>query len=669
MEKLLLKIIRFFVCLSLFTPLVVSDKLFFPYVSPKSIFFLICSEVVIFSYLLLNLYSSKYRPKINLLSLTVALFLVILILSSYLGIDFENSFWSKYERMTGLLAFFHFFGFFLVLISVFKKREDWLKIFGISVSVAVMISICSIIEKMGVSFIGVNSRGGFTLGNSSFLGTYLLFNFFFALYLFFKTNPEKFQFNYSKVLNFLSLLSIGLIGLALWFSEARAALFCTFGGLFVFSILCLSFSKKKILKYIGIFTIIIGIIAVLYVVFLSFNNSALIEEKILEHVNSSAVRPRFATYDMSLQALRERPFLGWGLGNFGTIFTKYFSSEFFTEAFGADIWYDKAHNIIFDTLGESGLFGLLSYIFIFMCIFYVLWKEYFKEKIDVWTIAVFSALPIAYFVQNLTVFDMISSYLMWFLVLGFIGSIDEPIIIFSEEKNIRFKPFFSLVILLSFGFSFFFFIVQPARKGSFVIKAASSTPFSDERFSAYQKAVSISPLGQDQVREFLADSTVKFTEHENISKVPEENVIRELDFVCKEIEKSIERNPLNYRLVLKLGKVYNTYFRFDKSKVTEAEEFLERAIELSPNNQQTYWSLAQTKLFQNKIYEALALSEKAVELEPNAERSHLVLIQVARTTGDFNIIKEKVENALAINSAWAEDIKAALGIPSEESTE
>jgi len=64
---------------------------------------------------------------------------------------------------------------------------------------------------------------------------------------------------------------------------------------------------------------------------------------------------------------------------------------------------------------------------------------------------------------------------------------------------------------------------------------------------------------------------------------------------------------------------------------------------------------------QNKIYEALALSEKAVELEPNAERSHLVLIQVARTTGDFNIIKEKVENALAINSAWAEDIKAALG--------
>ncbi|MHA1305278.1 MAG: tetratricopeptide repeat protein, partial [Candidatus Heimdallarchaeaceae archaeon] len=136
---------------------------------------------------------------------------------------------------------------------------------------------------------------------------------------------------------------------------------------------------------------------------------------------------------------------------------------------------------------------------------------------------------------------------------------------------------------------------------------------------------------------------------------------RELDFIADELEKSIKRVPLNYRLTLKLGKLYNAYFPFDKTKTKEAEYFLEKAIELSPRNQQAYWSLAQTKLFKNEIDEAISLAEEAVELEPKALQSHLILIQIIRIKDDRELLEEKITEALKINLGWASSIGQALG--------
>jgi tetratricopeptide (TPR) repeat protein len=304
--------------------------------------------------------------------------------------------------------------------------------------------------------------------------------------------------------------------------------------------------------------------------------------------------------------------------------------------------------------------GLLTYLLIFIALFYVLWKAYKRNDIGFWAFAVFASLQIAYFVQNLTVFDMISTYFLWFLVLAFVGSIYRKEEV-QEKENKKPNILLLILVIVLFGTSFFFSILQPTRKGINTIKAVSKNPFSEEKLSYYQKSVSFSPLGQDQIREFFADSTLKFSKHENISKVPVENVINEFEFVTKEIEKSLERNPLNYRLTLKLGKIYNAYFPFDDSKVHLAEKYLEKAIELSPNNQQGYWSLAQSKLFQKKVDEALKLAEKAVALEPNALRSHLVLIQVAKYTQDIKIVEEKIKNALEINLDWQDNITEVLG--------
>jgi tetratricopeptide (TPR) repeat protein len=112
---------------------------------------------------------------------------------------------------------------------------------------------------------------------------------------------------------------------------------------------------------------------------------------------------------------------------------------------------------------------------------------------------------------------------------------------------------------------------------------------------------------------------------------------------------------------LDLGTIYNAYVRFDQSAVFKAERVLKYAIELSPNNQQGYWYLAQTMLYNNKMEEAITLAEKALELEPEVERSHLILLQILKFNGDQERLSEAKNRALEINPEWATSISSAIG--------
>ena len=121
-EKILKTIIFGGTVLILFTPLILSSKFFFPFVGPKSLYFMGLTEIVFFSWLFLIIFYPKYRPRLNFILLSLILFTAILIIASLFGADLSYSFWSKFERMTGILMMLHLLAFFLVVSSVFRKR-------------------------------------------------------------------------------------------------------------------------------------------------------------------------------------------------------------------------------------------------------------------------------------------------------------------------------------------------------------------------------------------------------------------------------------------------------------------------------------------------------------------------------------------------------------------
>jgi tetratricopeptide (TPR) repeat protein len=137
-------------------------------------------------------------------------------------------------------------------------------------------------------------------------------------------------------------------------------------------------------------------------------------------------------------------------------------------------------------------------------------------------------------------------------------------------------------------------------------------------------------------------------------------VKKEIEFLIEELKKSTKESPLDFRSFLRLGELYNTYALFDSSKVKEGEEILRKAIEISPKNQQGYWSLAQNLIYQGRIDEAIFLTQKAVDLEPKYKNSHLILIKVLKIAGKRDLTKQKFEEAIKINPNWEEDLRKIL---------
>ena len=135
LENIYFRIIEYGTYLALFVPLILSRNYFFPFIVPKTVFFRIVVDIIFIAYILLAVSKPRYRPRINLLTIAIAVFLGVLFLTSVTGVNFERSFWSVFERMTGLLTFFHLFVFYIILTSVFKERKYWERILSVSILV------------------------------------------------------------------------------------------------------------------------------------------------------------------------------------------------------------------------------------------------------------------------------------------------------------------------------------------------------------------------------------------------------------------------------------------------------------------------------------------------------------------------------------------------------
>ena len=698
-EKILKTIIFGGTVLILFTPLILSSKFFFPFVGPKSLYFMGLTEMVFFPWLFLIIFYPKCRPRLNFILLSLILFTAILILASLFGVDPSYSFWSKFERMTGVLMMLHLLAFFLVASSVFREK-DWLKIFSVSIFVGVILSLIALFSKSTLM------QSGATIGNDSFLGTYLLFDLFLALYLITRARQSRAKGEDEAIassplkskgaLRIYSSVCFLIMGFALIFSEAEAAKLSFLGGLVLLLFLWLAFNQKRKLMLIGRLLLALSVIFVIVFTFFAFQPDSFVRKQIIEKTLGETFGGRFIVWQAAWQGFLERPLLGWGLESFEFAFIKHYDPCLGTARCGGDVWYDRAHNIIFDTLVTSGIIGFLSYLTIFGVAFWILWKQYYRKAIDFLTAGIFSSILIAYFVQNLTVFDMVSSYMIFFLTLGFIGlissenygpktGVDEavasspPFAVARVVDELRVRNNFknqakrilssfssrfarqltALILFISLVFSLFEFVIKPLKTDFYVIKSLRAQN-SKERVSLYKKTLSFSSVGRYQVAEQLADLTL--SARSGLGKtVSLEDYKAELDFISEKLEKSIKQSPLNLRGYLKLGQIYDAYVRVDPQKLSQAEMVLRRAIELSPKNQQIYWELIQNKLYQGEFNEAFSLAEKSLELEPERGQSHLIVIQVAKIMGDDELANKKAKDAIRINPSWEPKIKEIIG--------
>jgi len=662
LENFCLSMIKWGTYLILFTPLIIYRGSFFPFVTPKTIYFRILVDIILAFYLVLIIFIPRYRPKFNILSLSIFLFVAVMILSAIFGVNFERSFWSTYERMTGILTFLHLLAFFFILTSVFKKREDWDKI--LSVSIMVGIFLCFYILGSGGK--EISTRGGGTIGNTSFMGAYLLFDVFFALILFLEKKTSGW-----RIFSGFSLLVMVPVLLE---SKARGAITSFLGGLLLIFLGYLLFSEKKRQKKAGIFLTLalialVVILAVYQPPFLKSRAGEIWEE----------MKPRFVVWGKGWKGFLEKPILGWGPENFNVVFTKFFNPCVFLGECGGEIWFDRVHNIVLDILVTTGVVGFVIYLSIFVISIIWLLKVYLKDKYNAFSFLGMTSLLTVYFLQNLLVFDMISSYTVFFLSLGFINFlVKEKENEFSQDYEEERETFllrdsrlskvlrnFALVLICLLTIVLLYFgNLQSINSAANIVKTIVAEESLEEVMILYQKSL-VGFMEKYEPREQFAQKISR----SDFTVLQESREIIESVFALaeEEMEESMKKNSLDFRTFLFAGRLYFADYRFsqDTEKLNLSEKTLEEAIELGPTNQQGYWYLGDVKLVKGEFEKAYELFQKAIDLEPRLGTSHWYLATVYRITGKYEESLEKIKDADEFGYPWktnSADLKSAIDV-------
>jgi len=388
-----------------------------------------------------------------------------------------------------------------------------------------------------------------------------------------------------------------------------------------------------LLKKIGIIAVCLGIAAAA-AVWGSFQNGGAGKQFFTDNFGESTVASRLAVWEIAWRGFLERPVFGWGPENFGLVFARHYNPCLGSSACGGATWYDRAHNIVFDTLAETGIAGLIAYLAVFAAALFVLWQN--RRRQNGVAAAVFPALFAAYFVQNLTVFDMPASHLMLFLCLGFAAAnFDQG---GQKPKTLSRPPDGRILagVAVAATICFAAFVLSPWSASAGVIGASREPFFSAAKLDLHQRALEASPLGIRQIRLFFArqwlnaSENKEFIEKARRGEIPAEEIGRNFEFFARELAKSASAGELDFASRLELGRLYRQWSVFDRAKIPAAVEALESARSLSPRNQQPYWELAQMKLYENNLAGAEELARQAYDLYPDNAQSRAIMEEIEK---------------------------------------
>lgn len=627
-QKLYLNILRYGIYGSLVCMFFVFTNLLFPFITSKQIPFNILVEVMFVIWLAFVVKYPEYRPKMNWINVGILAFAGAIILSTIFSIDRNLSFWGDIERMLGVFHVLHFFVWYFIAITVMRSWRDW-KIFMIS-SMVLAVFMC-------LNGLGEGKQGFSTLGNSSYVSGYLIFNMYFAFILFFKEGRNQLKWLYFVPLPIYWALfrkvdtSGALVGLG--FSILVLA--------FLYSIL----HKNKKVK-IASWSLMVIVIALVAGVYMNRNSEFVSSTPLLRsiravNVQKNTFQTRLISWQAGIKDMKNHPLLGIGWGNYSVIFDKYFKSTFYDFTRG-ETYFDRAHNNVIDIASTSGLVGIGAYLMIFFAAAWYLLKGYRQKYISQHDFILVSCLVIAYFVQNLAVFDSFATYLMIMMVLGYIYWLEQEgqetlldeagervkhaVDALARDRRLENREIYVFVLA---GIVMATIIYQYNYKPWEMLKLtidgqrAHSRGRIEETFESYKKALSLNTvLDRDSRTSLLRAYSGSLEKLRRFEEGGQDDEY--IQFLIEAAEKNLEYNPqdsLNLMLTAQLLNNVATYYKEDKEKFffysDRAVEYIDRSIAASPERIPIYFQKAQIILNRGEKDKAIEVLEEAAALNEN----------------------------------------------------
>jgi len=662
MEKLCLYGIFVLIAFSLVLPFAVDSNFFFAFVSTKVFFFRITVLLLLGLYLVLVIINKAYAPKVNAAFLVFTAFTAWAFVSSYFGKNFYLSFWGDVERGEGLILYLHLLVYFLVLISVIREKKWWDNLVDFSLVISWILSLFALAQYFNTESIlrSSSDRVDSTFGNPAYFATYLLFHIAFAVYFFVKKKNMLLRVYYAvSVLAFTFLLIQ---------TKTRGAFVGFVAGALV-SVLLYIFKKQGSKRGRQIALSGIGL-AVLFFIFLYINKNSewILQYPALNRIatissQERTAQTRLATWGSSWEGWKENFVLGVGLENFNLVFDKYFPAVIYEDE-GDRIWFDRAHNFVFDRGVTTGIVGLGLFSLFLVLPMFILWsrqnrkethlgriKSFFvdmktqEEDNEEWFIVVFTGFIIGYIVQNLFIFESIGIYIIFIFTWAYFSS-------FGKQYSFKNLPIRKISVLFFILYAVVFWPVlnlasiKPARANIAAARAQIlATDLDEDNFfevvDLFQNAIEPDTYGTPEYSVRLVEYIDQILA--NKGAVVKE-VIPALRYSDEVVERLIQLRPLDTKSYLLAMRHYNATFpslpdeRFDR--LNNALSYFPELKKVGPKRAHVYYEAGFTNLYLYRNYKQFGPEEEAEKSAKMAEDFFLQAIEKSPTVKEayFNLV-------------------------------
>jgi O-antigen ligase len=446
------RITKWYMYAAVFAVVVVVNSILFPFIGGKDYFFRFATELGLIAALLWWAFEAKAgeakqmihaafkRPIVK----AATAFAIAFELACIFAFDAHAAFWSNYERGEGGFEMLHYYLFFILLVLFFQYEEDWKNIFKFSLIAAGGMILYGVGANLGIISTWISPYAGGTpptggwwhllidgrfegsLGNPAYVDPYLIFSMFFAAYLWLSSKIVG-KMTTAKAWGYGVLILVFLF--FFYLGETRGAFLGLAAGLFIGVVYLAFVGSRKVRKW--------SLVTIAILVILGAGIFAVRNEPFLNNIpggrlaqislSDATAQTRFWVWDEAWKGFLERPVFGWGPENFTAVFDKFFNPNFYVPGQNTETWFDRAHSVFFDYLAETGIIGLLAYLSMFL----MFARDFFRRKKQdiappgehqtarVLQNALMLAMPVAYLVQGVAIFDVLPMYIPLFLFLAF----------------------------------------------------------------------------------------------------------------------------------------------------------------------------------------------------------------------------------------------------------
>lgn len=608
-----------------------------------------------------QLYSGAWQPVWRRRYLLYALVLVLLAhyAASYFGVFLEKSLWSDILRSSGVL-YLTLAAAFAWLLGETLEARGWQLVRRTVVLSAGVVGLLSMVSAAGLGYsetwlwipFGIE---GITFGNSTFAGVYILLAFVIGLVEFVRSYHHKrwrlivatalaltafspIMFNFGLFLGKTSLTAVLdnpvlILGAARASSATMFLILAFLGGRYAINL----FTSNRIRFYLNaawaaaLAAVIVGAVALL------FTPGSAVQQAYIE----ASTEARLIVWQGGLEAVKDRPYFGWGPENYNLAHERYFNNELYQQENIGQVWFDRAHNIVVDTLVTIGYVGATALLILALVFWWTLWRVRRATLISETETIIWATLPLAHFLQLQTGFDTVPSYVLLAVIAGYVLHLERQLSSGYVAKSPgRWQGYanigLALVLIIAALLSFKYVVYDEyVRQQALIDTFATDTP------EAQRQLIEIS-LSQVSDWETLRMSSASFWKGAILGaretsdvEAYRENVLATAKLYDQYYEAYLEANPDHYRARMNYAYFLILQTAFGERRLEEARQLLEDSYQLSPDNPLTPSLHAIVFLYGINFDSARARVEEAKALNPDIRFSKEIEAYVERQIRRF----------------------------------